>query len=394
MNSNHPLINEANGFLRATALIFLLLLIIPPCKANTPQGYRITTVVIDAGHGGKDPGAIGKSCYEKNIALGIALKLGQYIEKYLPDISVIYTRKTDIFIPLHQRADIANKKNADLFISIHANSIKKSSIRGTETYTLGLHKTKENLEVAMKENAVMLYEEDYSTRYEGFDPKNPASYIIFNLIQGNNREKSIDLAELTEFQFKTRAGRHSRGVRQAGFLVLKQASMPSILVEAGFVSNPQEEKYLKSKKGQEYIASAIFRAFRDYKKKIENKSTLIVNNLPKEQITPPLSSDATTEIPTNNSSPVQFCVQVSSSVTPIPKDSPRFKNLGNIAEYKISGRYKYTVGATSQYDQILKTQKKVKKVVKDCFVIALINGKPIPLWKARKLMKQKNTNRQ
>jgi N-acetylmuramoyl-L-alanine amidase len=230
----------SNGLIvRSSVILLLLFAFCFASKKGYAQSdhYTIKTVVIDAGHGGKDPGAVGKSVKEKDVVLSIALKLGGYIEKYFPSIKVIYTRKTDVFIPLGTRSDIANHNKADLFISIHANANNNPKIRGTETYTLGLHKTKENLEVAMKENAVMLYEDDYSTKYEGFDPNNPASYIIFNLMQGINRDKSISLAELTEFQFKTRVGRHSRGVREAGFWVLKQVSMPSILVEVGFVSS-------------------------------------------------------------------------------------------------------------------------------------------------------------
>lgn len=354
-------------------------------KAN-PDGYQIKTVVIDAGHGGKDPGAIGKHSYEKNIVLGIATKLGNYISKYMPNVKVIYTRNSDTFIALDKRSEIANKNDADLFISIHANANNNHKIYGTETYTLGLHKTKENLEVAMKENAVMLYEEDYSTKYEGFDPNNPASYIIFNLLQGINREKSIDLAELTEFQFKNRAGRHSRGVREAGFWVLKQVSMPSILVEAGFISNPTEEKYLNSKQGQEYLASAIFRAFRDYKKKVENKSSIITRRVePAPKAEPQKDTIAQKESISNE---LIFCVQIRSSKKKIPLTDKFFKDMGEVTERKINGIFKYTVGKTSQYSQITKKQRSIKKRVKDCFIVAFHKGQPISISKARKLKRK------
>ena len=352
------------------------------------NAYQINTVVIDAGHGGRDPGALGKFVKEKDIVLNISLQLGYYIEKYFPDVKVIYTRKTDVFIPLNKRSEIANESKADLFISIHANANHNPRIRGTETYTLGLHKTQENLEVAMKENAVMLYEEDYSTKYEGFDPNNPASYIIFNLMQGVNRDKSINMAELTEYQFKNRAGRHSRGVREAGFWVLKQVSMPSILVEVGFVSNPTEEKYLNTKQGQDYLASAIFRAFRAYKNKIEQSSVV----LSKEEeiaatIDTTINKETTHEVVATNESKLEYCVQVRSSAKRIPLTSKIFKNIPNVQERKVDGVYKYTVGSSSNFDEIVQLQTEIRKKIKDCFVVAFYNGKRISLPKARKLQK-------
>lgn len=370
-------------------LTFALLIFGSTCFAQN-NSYSLKTVVIDAGHGGKDPGALGKSSQEKDIVLNISLKLGTYIEKYFPDVNVIYTRKTDVFIPLKRRSEIANQYKADLFISIHANANNNSKIRGTETYTLGLHKTQENLEVAMKENSVIEYEEDYSTKYEGFDPKNPASYIIFNMMQGVNRDKSISLAELTEHQFKTRVGRHSRGVREAGFWVLKQVSMPSILVEVGFVSNPTEEKFLKTKQGQDYLASAIFRAFRDYKNKLEQSSVLLSKketiNTKKE--TPDSLTNKTKEKSTITNKPVlEYCVQLKSSTKKIPLTSKVFKNIPNVKERKVNNIYKYTVGSTSNYQKIIEIQKVIRKKIKDCFVVAFYNGQRISLSKAKKLKK-------
>lgn len=346
------------------------------------QSYHIKTVVIDAGHGGKDPGALGKTSREKDIVLNISLKLGSYIQKYFPDVKVVYTRKTDVFIPLNKRSEIANKSKADLFISIHANANHNTRIRGTETYTLGLHKTEENLAVAMKENSVMQYEDDWSTKYEGFDPNNPASYIIFNLMQGVNRDKSISMAELTEYQFKNRAGRHSRGVREAGFWVLKQVSMPSILVEVGFISNPTEEKFLKTKQGQDYLASAIFRAFRAYRDKIEQTSVVINNQLENEKSIESEISSTNKEI-----EQVEYCIQIKSSTKQISLDSRVFKNIQNIQERKIDGTYKYTVGSTSEYSEILALQKTIRKKIKDCFIVAFYKGKRISITKAKELQK-------
>ncbi|WP_209319640.1 N-acetylmuramoyl-L-alanine amidase family protein [Ancylomarina longa] len=349
------------------------------------HNYRIKTIVIDAGHGGKDPGALGKKVREKDIVLKIALKLGSYIEQTYPNLKVIYTRKTDVFIPLNERSNIANHSNADLFISIHANSNPNPKIRGTETYTLGLHKTQENLRVAMKENSVMLYEEDYSTKYEGFDPNNPASYIIFNLMQGVNRDKSIDLAELTEAQFKNRAGRHSRGVREAGFWVLKQVSTPSILVEVGFVSNPTEEKYLNTINGQDYLASAIYRAFKQYKNKIEDSS--VVLNRKKIEKSDSVTSYPNVAVAKKNDSELIYCVQIKSSSKKIPLNSREFKSLTNIEERISSGTYKYTIGATDNYREIILLQRKIREKIKDCFVVAYYKGKRISLSKAKKLQK-------
>jgi len=381
-------INIYRGLItRSSAILLLFTVLILQANNGLAQSNHtnINTVVIDAGHGGKDPGAVSKIVKEKDVVLGIALKLGAYIEKYFPKVKVIYTRKTDVFIPLNRRSEIANQNKADLFISIHANANNNSKIRGTETYTLGLHKTKENLEVAMKENSVMLYEDDHSTKYEGFDPKNPASYIIFNLMQGANRDKSINLAELTEFQFKTRVGRHSRGVREAGFWVLKQVSMPSILVEVGFVSNPTEANYLKKSNNQDYLASAIFRAFRAYKAKVEESSVV----LERKEETVPVDTTITKSLIKEQKkiSPIEFCVQIKSSSKQIPINSTAFKNLDNIKERISNGIYKYTIGSTDKYNEIVILQKEVRKKIKDCFVVAFYNGKRISLSKAKKLQK-------
>lgn len=396
--------NISRGVITRSSAVLLLFFAITtqPFEGKSQSNHStIKTVVIDAGHGGKDPGAVSKIVNEKVVVLSIALKLGAYIEKNFPDVTVIYTRKTDVFIPLNRRSEIANQNKADLFISIHANANNNSKITGTETYTLGLHKTKENLEVAMKENSVMLYEEDHSTKYEGFDPKNPASYIIFNLMQGANRDKSIDMAELTELQFKTRVGRHSRGVREAGFWVLKQVSMPSILVEVGFVSNPTEATYLKKSKNQDYLASAIFRAFRDYKTKVEESSVVLEKEekvedssviLDKINKAEEIAFVDTTVIKSvineqKKTSPIEFCVQVKSSTKQIPINSAVFKNLNNVKERISNGVYKYTIGSTDKYQEIVILQREVRKTITDCFVVAFYNGERISLSKARKLQK-------
>jgi N-acetylmuramoyl-L-alanine amidase len=238
---------------------------------------KVSTVVIDAGHGGHDSGTHGSFSKEKDVVLKVALKLGSYIKENIPDVKVIYTRDSDKFVELVDRANIANKNNADLFISIHANSLpdktpdtRKQSIYGTETYVMGIHKTETNFEVAKRENSVILLEENYKEKYEGFDPNSPESYILFSLVQSATLESSASMASKIEDQFGNRAGRKSRGVKQAGFVVLYRTSMPSVLVEIGFLSNSNEEKELNSDKVQDYIASAIYRAFKEYKSEVES----------------------------------------------------------------------------------------------------------------------------
>ena len=227
-------------------------------------------MVIDAGHGGKDPGALGKHSMEKDIALSIALKTGAYIEKYLPDVEVIYTRKTDIFIGLQTRADIANKEEADLFISIHCNANNSSKPYGTETYIMGLHKSQANLEVAKLENAAMLKEENYADMYDGFNPNNDEDYITLTLFQNSFQENSTIMASKVQRQFKERVNLRDRGVHQAGFWVLYKTAMPGVLIETGYLTNSRDEAFLRTEDGQVYIASAIYRAFKEYKQEIES----------------------------------------------------------------------------------------------------------------------------
>jgi len=231
---------------------------------------KVDVVVIDAGHGGKDPGNNGKHSREKEIALKISLKLGQYIEKNMPDVKVIYTRKDDRYLALDERAEIANKNKADLFICIHANSHTTSKAYGTETFAMGMHVDDRNLEVAKRENSVILMDENYKERYEGFDPNSPESYILFTLTQSAYQESSLSFAKKVEAQFKNRAGRFSRGVKQAGFVVLWRTTMPAVLIEAGFLSNAEEEKFLMTENGQDLIASGIYRAFKEYKSEVES----------------------------------------------------------------------------------------------------------------------------
>lgn len=250
-------------------VVLLAITLLSSSATPITREYKVDTIVIDAGHGGKDSGTLGKSVKEKEVALKISLKLGAYIEKNMPDVKVIYTRKDDRYLPLDERAAIANRNKADLFICIHANAIVNAVAYGTETYVMGLHKDEGNMDVAKRENSVITLDENYEERYEGFDPKSPESYILFSLTQSAYHESSLLFAQKIEEQFKNRVGRHSRGVKQAGFWVLWRTAMPSVLIETGFLSHAKEESYLKSAEGQDMIASGIYRAFKEYKTQVE-----------------------------------------------------------------------------------------------------------------------------
>lgn len=358
-------------------LIIIVLIIVKVCLfsnvyAQKEEQYTLKTVVIDPGHGGKDPGTSGKYVKEKDIALAISLKLGTYIEDNIPDVKVIYTRTTDILPTFSERSEIANKNNADLFISIHLNGNPDSRAYGTETFAMGLHKTEENLEVAKLENSAILFEEDYSTRYEGFDPQSAESYIMFSFLQNIYLEQSLEFASFVEHEFKNRALRKSRGVKQAGFLVLWKTTMPSVLIEAGFLTNPREERYLKSKEGQEYIASAIYRAFKNYKETIEEKSHFV-------------SKAESTEM-VSDTNKVTFKVQIASSKSSVGIMPEAFKGLENVEEIKINDIYKYTIGSFNNYSEILEYKKTISDKYPDAFIIAIEeNGNLVPLNEAIKI---------
>jgi N-acetylmuramoyl-L-alanine amidase len=240
-----------------------------PLPANgSLNRYRLRTVVLDAGHGGKDRGCAGASAREADVALGIILALGKQIEENLPDVKVVYTRKTNVFVELDERAAIANRNHADLFISVHCNA-GPSAGHGTEVWTMGLHKSTANLGVAQRENSVILQEKNYQTRYNGFDPSSPQSHIMFSLFQSAYITNSLRFAQRVDRQLRTSVKRPSRGVKQAGFIVLWKSTMPAVLIESGFLTNPAEERYLNDKANQSYMAAGIYRAFREYKRELE-----------------------------------------------------------------------------------------------------------------------------
>jgi len=334
---------------------------------------KIRKVVIDAGHGGKDPGALGKYSKEKDIALAIALKTGSYIEKNLPDVEVIYTRKTDVFIELHNRARIANENEADLFISIHCNANNSSKPYGTETYVMGLHKSQANLEVAKLENAAILKEEDYSDMYNGFDPSRDEDYIALTMFQHAYQENSLSLASMVQDQFRERAKLKDRGVWQAGFWVLYKTAMPAILIETGFISNPNDEKYLRSEEGQSYIASAIYRAVRDYKNIIED---------------PGNRAEIARDIPVPPQADIRFRVQFASSSRQKPLD--KFKDIANVKVYQHNGMYKYTSGNHTSFAEAIKLQNEIRshRKYKDAFIVAFKDGDRIDVETARELTGQ------
>lgn len=347
------------------------------------KGSHITTVVIDAGHGGKDPGAIGKHSKEKDIALAVALKTGAYIKEKLPDVKVIYTRKSDKFVELYKRAQIANEANADIFISIHCNANNSSRPYGSETYAMGLHKTNANLNVAMKENAAITLEEDAGSAYEGFDANSPESYIRFTLFQDVFLDQSLDLANKIEKQFNDRVGRKSRGVHQAGFLVLWRTAMPGVLVELGFLSNPAEEHFLRSEKGQVYMASAIYRAFKAYKLEYEKENKPVeVSEIIKEG-NPPFEEKQVF-------SGLDYRVQFYTSSMQLVLSDPRFKNLPALTYYSHNGMYKYTTGRFCTLEEANEHQKLVRsKGFSDAFVVVFDKEIRISAEQARQIEAEK-----
>ncbi len=398
-------------------LVFASLFLPLPANSSGYGAYRLRTVVIDPGHGGRDPGALGRRSMEKDIVLAISLKLGEYINQYLPDVNVIYTRNTDEFVELHRRAEIANRNNADLFISIHANANPNRSAKGTDTFVLGRSKTKENLELAMKENAAILLEDDYDEQYEGFEPNSTESYIIFSMMQNTFLSQSLDFASHVQSQFRERVGRVDRGVKQAEFVVLWQTTMPSVLVEVGFISNEDEERFLMSQQGQAYIASAIFRAFRDYKVSIERKSDALYassgdnvygNNRIRREDSTGVSEKAAIGAEMNNNHATAasadeasqpsagreesseedrtgktiFKVQVGSSRNKIPIDSDFFGGIKDIEVFESDGLYRYVVGAAATLEDIVAFRMKMQQIFPDAFIVAVRRGRLISLQEA------------
>lgn len=377
-------------------------------------------IVIDAGHGGKDPGCHGSKHNEKDIALAVALKFGGYIEENLKDVKVVYTRKTDVFVELQERAEIANRSKADLFISIHCNAacyrdrktrkdVCKDHVMGAETYVMGIKNESGKLNIAKRENSAILLEDDYVKKYEGFDPNSDESYIIMSMFADTYLDQSLNFASKVQTQYRERIGRNDKGVKRASLWVLWRTYMPSVLTEIGYLTNKEEERFLASNKGQEYIASGLFRAFRDYKNELEGTSRKYDDSFAKQGV---YVKDSPPVLPVTNSKPivgstsapikketlpvfaltdtikkvelsptiVVYKVQLISSEKRILLSSSLFNIIETPGEYKENGVYKYTAGQFSDIKDANQLKMKLRKNgFKDCFVIAMKAGKRIPV---------------
>lgn len=358
------------------------------------------TLVIDPGHGGHDAGALGAISKEKNINLAVALRFGKYVEQNLPEVRVIYTRKTDVFIPLNERANIANRANADLFISVHTNALPAGKVaRGFETYTLGMHRAKDNLDVAMRENSVISMEKDYQQRYQGFDPRSSESYIIFEFIQGKNMERSVDLARMIQRGVCDGANRPDKGVHQAGFLVLRETSMPGCLIELGFITTPDEERLLNNDSRVDDIARGIYEAFAKYKNKYDRSVSVPYRakdsedvNLPK--IVPDQEPAPKTRVVTKAEvadAPV-FKLQIFVGSRNLRKGDAHFKGETDYDSFQEGNLVKYTLGASTNYNEIYRLRKEKLDKFPEAFIIAFKNGQKYDVNQAIREFKQ-NRNR-
>ena len=392
------------------------------------------TLVIDPGHGGHDAGALGAISKEKNINLAVALRFGKYVEQNLPEVRVIYTRKTDVFIPLNERANIANRANADLFISVHTNALPAGKVaRGFETYTLGMHRAKDNLDVAMRENSVISMEKDYQQRYQGFDPRSSESYIIFEFIQGKNMERSVELARMIQRGVCDGANRPDKGVHQAGFLVLRETSMPGCLIELGFITTPDEERLLNNDSRVDDIARGIYEAFAKYKNKYDRSVSVPYRakdsedvNLPKivpdQEPAPktrvvtrgkqPKREEATPEQPKREvkkqepkkdvkkqetkkevkkaevaDAPV-FKLQIFVGSRNLRKGDAHFKGETDYDSFQEGNLVKYTLGASTNYNEIYRLRKEKLDKFPEAFIIAFKNGQKYDVNQAIREFKQ------
>lgn len=411
-------------------LLFLAIILLSLAMGMSAANDRFT-LVIDAGHGGHDAGAQGAMSKEKDINLAVALAFGRYVERNSPDVRVVYTRKTDVFIPLKERANIANKANANLFVSVHTNALPGGKIaRGFETYTLGMHRAKDNLDVAMRENSVISMEQDYQQTYQGFDPKSSESYIIFEFIQGKNMERSVDLARFIQRSVCSQAGRPDKGVHQAGFLVLRETSMPSCLIELGFITTPDEEQLLNTDSRVDDIAKAIYDGFVQYKekyddgvvvpfraaatqqadipsivpdsykeeKKVKSKtkeatnvaqavSTAAAATTFKQPVAAPKTSVAVAAEHPANGAPV-FKVQILVSSRALRKGDNHFKGETDYDSYQENGMVKYTMGASTNYNDIYRLRKSLLDKFPEAFIIAFKDGKKCDVNQAIREYKQ------
>ena len=425
-------------------LTLLCMLVLTATGAN-----RRFTLVIDPGHGGHDAGALGAISKEKNINLSVALQFGKYVERNMPDVRVIYTRKTDVFIPLKQRANIANRANADLFISVHTNALPAGKIaRGFETYTLGMHRAKDNLDVAMRENSVISMEKGYQQTYQGFDPRSSESYIIFEFIQGKNMERSVELARNIQRKVCNSANRPDKGVHQAGFLVLRETSMPSCLIELGFITTADEERLLNDASRVDDIARGIYEGFAQYRnkydksisvpyraadtesvpvakivsdtkqekderraeetdtapgrtvKQVETRATKAKTAQQSRQTQRSRQTQQNRTVAQNKSvqqkahvadAPV-FKLQIFVSNRTLRKGDAHFKGETGYDSYQEGNMVKYTMGASTNYNEIFRLRKTLAEKFPEAFIIAFKNGKKYDVNQAIREFKQ-NRNR-
>jgi len=346
------------------------------------KGFTLKTVVIDPGHGGRDPGAVVGDIKEKDIVLDVALLTGKLIKEKFNNVNVIYTRDKDVFVQLDKRAEIANKNDADLFISIHVNYFRSSTINGAETFVLGTHRSEENLKVAQMENSVILLEEDYSTRYEGFDPNSAESYIMFELIQNEFLEQSTFFADQLQKSFVSAAKRKNRGVKQAGFLVLRQASMPAVLVELGFLSNNRDKTYMLSEQGKQRMANSIASAFANYKQRVDSRSTMPVKTTKLEHEN---AQDMKLEKSTKNTSAiikikeiakrgVWYAIQIVASREVLASGYKAFDDYSPIYLYNEDNWYKYCIKATQNLKEAESAHEKLKTSGLDAILIQFSDG--------------------
>ena len=381
--------------------IFILLAWMATAAAALADGHRFT-LVVDAGHGGHDAGAKGAFSYEKNINLNVALAFGRLVEDNCPDVRVIYTRKTDVFVPLHRRAEIANKNKADVFISIHTNALPAGHVaRGLETYTMGMRRSDEKLSAAMRENSVIMIEKDYKERYEGYDPNSPESTIMFEFLHDRNMSKSVELAKLVQRCVCATATRQNKGVKQDVFLVLRETSMPACLIELGFITTADEEQYLNKAENVNKNAQGIYQAFVTYRKKYDEGFTVpydpemdtkasvnpvnkpqveksaprpqVEKPAPRPQAEQPVNKPQARKTATGSSRPI-FKVQIIASSRSLRPGSGQFKGLTGVESYEENGMVKYTYGASTDYNEIYRLRKSILDKFPEAFIIAFKDG--------------------
>ncbi len=419
-------------------LLFIFLII--SLVSSAADANRKFTLCIDPGHGGKDTGAPGSKSVEKNINLSVALAFGRYVERNCPDVTVVYTRKTDVFIPLYERAEIANRKKADLFISVHTNALKGNhSMRGFETYTLGdgrSHAKKENLEVAKRENSVILLEKDYQQHYVGFDPNSPESNIMFEFIQDKNLTRSIEFAKMLQTHVCRAANRPNKGVHQQNLAVLRLTSMPACLIELGYISTPEEERMLNDKAQVDNMARGIYNAFVQYKNKYDTRMTVPYKTIsdPISETPEPVQTTGTdntdmqasadnpnkdnadnTANPERNPKPSRtnnaekkpaktqtvarptgiidktqpvFKVQIIAAQRQLKAGDHNFRGLEGCEFYQENGMVKYTYGASNNYNEIYRLRKAILDKFPGAFIIAFKNGDKMDVNQAIREFKQ------